>query len=344
MVTMVVFFKNQIFKKKSYKLEKDFEDTIYQNSKLFFGKDTILISDKRKISGMSLGKTIPDGFLFDFTDLDDIKFYIIEVELAKHSFYKHILPQITKFFSFLKSESQNQIKLVEKLYEIINKDSSLKERFESYIGKNELYKSLKDVIEDSQNILLLIDEYIDEFDNIKETYTDTWDKFVKIIKVREYFCKKNGSIFTLEPDFRDLALETDMIIKSNDNEEELKTKYSEEFHLEGKSPFVRDIYNYFKSSLSSFNFNPQKGYISIRVKRNFAFLKFRKNSLRVVVRVSENEAREIIKNHKLKEPAPSVKKFYNGECMIVTIKNSEHLNEIVDAIKAAQKYVEESLK
>ena len=29
-----------------------------------------------------------------------------------------------------------------------------------------------------------------------------------------------------------------------------KTKYSEEFHLEGKAPFVKDTYNYVKSSLS----------------------------------------------------------------------------------------------
>ena len=92
---MVVYFKNQIFKKKSLNLKKILK-ILFTNSKLFFGEDTILISDKTKISGMSLGKTIPDGFLFDFTDLDDIKFSIIEVELAKHSFYKHIFPQITK--------------------------------------------------------------------------------------------------------------------------------------------------------------------------------------------------------------------------------------------------------
>ena len=95
---MAIYFNGKTFEKKKYKLESDFERMIFKNASLFFGENTILIDTKTKISGGSLGNTIPDGFLFDFSDLSDIKFYIIEVELSDHSFYKHIFPQITKFF------------------------------------------------------------------------------------------------------------------------------------------------------------------------------------------------------------------------------------------------------
>ena len=73
---MGIYFKGTVFDKKNYNYESEFEDMIFKNSTLFFGEDTILIQTKTKISGSSLGNTIPDGFLFDFSDMNDIKFYL----------------------------------------------------------------------------------------------------------------------------------------------------------------------------------------------------------------------------------------------------------------------------
>lgn len=113
------------------------------------------------------------------------EFYLIEVELATHSFFGHIFPQITKFFAFFKNTS-SQSKLVEKLYSIFEADEELKKELKSKIGKKEIFKFIKDIIENSQNILLIIDEEKKELPEITETYTDTWGKMVKLTILKEY--------------------------------------------------------------------------------------------------------------------------------------------------------------
>ena len=126
-----------------FNLEKDFEREIFDNYKLLFGSKTILIDTKKKISGRELGATIPDGFLFDLSDEKEPRFYLIEVELTKHSFYNHIFPQITKFFSFYNNQEQI-IELTKKLDEIINSDDEIKSDFKKLIGDQEIFRFLSD--------------------------------------------------------------------------------------------------------------------------------------------------------------------------------------------------------
>jgi len=101
-----------------FKLEEDFEKVIKENYKTLFGAKTIYFDIKNKIDSKSLGSAIPDGFLFDFKDMNNPEFYLIEVELEKHDFYKHMFPQITKFFAFFKN-STSRNNLIEKLFYFI---------------------------------------------------------------------------------------------------------------------------------------------------------------------------------------------------------------------------------
>ncbi len=182
---MTILEGNKRFVEAQYKLEDDFEELIRSQSKALFGKDTIFIYTKRKLKGVILGATIPDGFLFDLTDLENPEFYLVEIELQKHDFYKHIFPQITKFFGFFRSTaSQND--LVEKLFSIINADAALRSEFKKFLGEQEIFKFLKDISEESQNILLVIDGDKVELPEIVNTYTDTWGKLVKILKVKKF--------------------------------------------------------------------------------------------------------------------------------------------------------------
>src|SRR6185437_4085855 len=162
----------------SFEKESDFEKDVVANAKIFFGPATIYIDAKRKIETKSLGNSIPDGFLFDLSDKNNPEFYLVVVELAKHDFFNHIFPQITKFFGFYKNpKSQND--LVDKIFKIITGDINLKKEFKKYLGEIEIYKFIKDTIESSQNILIIIDGEKKEMPEIIETYTDTLGKMVK---------------------------------------------------------------------------------------------------------------------------------------------------------------------
>ena len=335
-----VLYKNGIrYIEKQFKSEAEFEKIVVDNSKTLFGKNSILIDAKKKIDSNALGGVIPDGFLFDLNDSTNPEFYILEVELSKHSFFNHIFPQTTKFFAFFKNPD-SQGKLTEKLYEVFDKDEKLYKELKTRIGKREVFKFLKDTIENSQNILLLIDSEKKEFPEIIETYSDTWGKIVKVAILKEYIDKniRTDTILTLTPDFENIE---DIDIISADSDQLKTTNYSEEFHLDGVTDNVRRLYRTLKNELlnniPNLLFNPQRYYISLRKRRNFAFLKIRKKKIGIVAMMQENKIRERINNNNIVTLSDPVQKFYNGPCARIDILNDKNIEEVINLLIEIQK-------
>ena len=77
--------------------ESEFEIVVLQQAKHIFGNDAILL-DKQKIKTETNIGTMPDAFVVCPASR---RWYVVEVELASHSVYSHIIPQITKFKSAL---------------------------------------------------------------------------------------------------------------------------------------------------------------------------------------------------------------------------------------------------
>jgi predicted transport protein len=330
---MKLFLNNRVYSEYQFDREADFERDVVANSKLFFGTSSIYIDAKRKIETKSLGNSIPDGFLFDLTDKENPEFYLVEAELVNHDFFRHIFPQVTKFFGFFKN-SQSQADLVEKIFSIINNDGELKREFKKHLGDKEIYKFIKDTIARSQNILLIIDGDKKEMPEIIETYTDTWGKMVKHILIKKFV--NNGEvIFTMHPDFENIEfadIENEVL-----EETEEDATYTVEEHFDGVSETVKQIYGNIKGQLLNENrdiiFNPKKYYISIRTDRNVAFLKIRRKKIAIVVIYPEEETRKVISHHFIKKLADSVQKFYNGPSCAIMVENTEHLDEVISLLK-----------
>jgi hypothetical protein len=334
---MTILQGSRRFIETQFKLEEDFEELVRSQSKALFGKDTIFIYTKSKLKGAALGASVPDGFLFDLADAESPEFYLVEVELQKHDFYRHIFPQITKFFGFFRSPaSQND--LVEKLFSLINTDAALKTEFKKALGDKEIYKFLKDISEDSQNILLVIDGDKAELPEIVETYADTWGKLVKILKVKK-FTNDNDSLISVEPDFVDIqyAPEAEAEEPAAVIDQTAKPAYEEEYHLEGVSDFTKQTYHTIKDHLTKnypqAELNPQKYYVAIRTDVNRAFMIFRKKKLRIVVMLTEDEVRAAMPHHVVKSLSPPVQTFYNGPCCAVVIETDKHMDELWTLLK-----------
>ncbi len=328
---MILFGNSRKFIESRFDKENEFEREIINNSKFFFGKDSIFIDAKRKIETKSLGNSIPDGFLFDLSKKENPEFYLLEVELAKHDFFNHIFPQITRFFGFFKNDS-SQADLVEKIFSIITNDSDLKKEFKKYLGEKEIYKFIKDTIENSQNILLVIDGDKSELPEITETYTDTWGKMVKVLLVKKY-SNANDIIYTMHPDFENIEYE-EVIADKPDLEDK---KYSEEYHFEGIAEVLKKTFNQIKSAMLEFDnkliFNPQKYYISIKKDKNVAYFTFRKKKIRVVIMADENEVKKQISKHTLVHLSDGVQRFYSGNCCEIIIEDDSNLHEVIEIIK-----------
>jgi len=336
----VIYQNEERYSEKHYELETDFERLVVDNSKILFGENTIFVDAKKKIDNNSFGGVIPDGFLLDFSDKKNPEFYLVEVELVKHSFFNHIFPQITKFFAFFKNPT-SQGKLIEKLYAAFANDEELKKELKSRIGKKEIFKFVKDTIENSQNILLIIDGEKKELPEITETYTDTWGKIVKVAILKEYRKENNDKnpILTLSPAFENI--ENIDIVSENIDAQKEKSAYTEQFHLEDINDDTLSIYKELKEKLletiSLVNFNPQRYNISLRIKRNFAFLKVRKKKIGIVAMLEEEKIREKIVKHEVTTLSEGVQNFYNGPCARIEITNNKNLEEVINLLVEIQK-------
>lgn len=336
----VIFHNASKFTEFTYGTESEFEELTSKNSKLLFGRASIYIDLKPRIDSKSLGGSVPDALLFDLRDIDNPEFYLVEVELAKHDFYKHIFPQITKFFAFFRNP-KGQNALIEKVFSVVQSDKELEAQFKQFLKAKEIFKFIKDTIEGSQNILLIIDEMKPELPEMLDTYTE-WSKMVRILVLKELRCGSDR-VLSLSPDFEGIELgEAPAAEKETDEEEaegSRKEAYSEAYHLEGIGPWVSASYQAIKSSMLTFKpslvFNPQKYYISIRDRKNFAYMKLMNKKLRITVMLPGNAVQSAIAHHNVKTVSEGVRKFYGGDCCTIYVENNANLDEVVEVLKMA---------
>jgi len=219
------------------------------------------------------------------------------------------------------------------LYNHINSNPAIKQDFNQYLKKRELYKTLKDTLENSQNVLVLIDDDKLEFQEMMTTYTDTWGRKLKVMTIKE-FIHEDHSIFLVSPDFEEVPLGE---IKEKPGQDGVV--YGEEYHLAGMNEVVKKIYFELKNRITetypNITINPQKYYISLREKRNFTYLKPLKTRMNIVIMTPLETGKEIINYHTVSELGPGVQNFYNGPCYRVTIKEPAQLDEIIEAITKA---------
>jgi predicted transport protein len=331
---MILIYEGRKFTEEKYVYETDFENEVVKSHKSFFGEHTIYIDAKAKIKTGTLGNTIPDGFLFNMVDPENRELYLVEVELAGHDFYGHIFPQITKFFAFLKNNIRRK-ELAEKIFSMINTNPELKKQFKKYLGEKEVYKFLNDIIEESQNILIIIDGEKREFSEIMDTYSDTWGKMVKVVTLKKFTCE-NEMIFSVHPELDALEYSYQQATTQSASEQ---VEVSEEFHLEDVGENIRIIYQKVKERMLRINpgliFNVAKYWISIRNKRAFAYIFIQKKKVRIVVMVKEELIQGKIKHHSIRKLSESVQNYYGGPCASIYIQNLDHVDEAIDLLKDA---------
>ena len=337
----VLFNDGTRYTEKNYKKEVEIEDLLVKNSKILFGDNSIYIDAKKKIDNSAFGGVIPDGFLLDLSDIKNPEFYIVEAELSKHSFFNHIFPQVTKFFAFFKNQ-ESQGKLIEKLYKIFNEDLDLKKELKSKIGSQEVFKFFKDTIENSQNILIVIDNEKKEFPEIIQTYVDTWGKMVKIAILKQYITSTNieETILSMTPDFENIE-NIDIITTQDQTNSKSLTNYTVDYHLDNIPLSIKDLFKEIQEKLTTeipnVKFNSQRYYISLRKKRNFAFIKIRKKKIAIIAMMKEEDINNRIKYYNVATLSQGVQNFYNGPCARIDITNNKNITEVIKLLGEIQK-------
>lgn len=153
----------RIFLPHEYKNEAELQSYVERNFRNIFGKDAVWFSGKRigAKRGEKGARGKPDGFV---VNLQDRRWSIIEVELARHSLYDHIHPQVSKFAVAWKKHRKN---LVDNLFTELEESDSMVEDFMTN-GIKDHYKFISDLIDKQPDLVIVIDEYTEELDDLRD--------------------------------------------------------------------------------------------------------------------------------------------------------------------------------
>ncbi|HIJ53840.1 MAG TPA: hypothetical protein HPP66_11895 [Planctomycetes bacterium] len=135
------------------------EKAIQSNSKHIFGPDSFYFDIKKMIRSKAGVASIPDGYVIFFTPKP--RWAIVEVELASHRVYDHVIPQLIKFNKGI-ADSSTRRKLVEILYYVFDDNEVLKARLKQKIKTGEVYKFISDLVSEKPLIVVVIDQKTEE--------------------------------------------------------------------------------------------------------------------------------------------------------------------------------------
>jgi len=159
-------------------LESVLEKQVEDNYKHIFGEYSFYFPKKKIKSKAGIG-TIPDAFVIYFDPKP--RWAIIEVELASHSVYNHVFPQLTKFKRAL-DDIVSRRKIADFFYDTIKADAIIEATIKKLTGTGEVHKFVSDLTADYPTITVIIDERTEQ---LEEALLDFGRK-VKVIEFKTY--------------------------------------------------------------------------------------------------------------------------------------------------------------
>jgi hypothetical protein len=131
-----------------------------------FGDDAIAFG-KKHLSSASGVISIPDGYVVRFGKRP--RWYVLEVELASHSLYDHVVPQLTKFISGIKNPGMIR-QLTDFVDQQIEHDPALEAKVRQKLGGQERYKFIHSLLSTLPTIVVVIDTKTDELDEVSQVF------------------------------------------------------------------------------------------------------------------------------------------------------------------------------
>jgi len=134
--------------------EKELESLVQANAELIFGPDSIYLP-KALIHTADGSGTIPDGFVID---LAMRRWFIVEAELAAHSVWSHIAPQVAKQI-IAATQPASRRTLAEVVVNLVKENSAFREKFDDFeIPEIDIRQVLSEIFETRPIVGIPIDE------------------------------------------------------------------------------------------------------------------------------------------------------------------------------------------
>lgn len=190
-----------VYKVHQFDTEKEFEECVLAQADKIFSKKSVYLDCKRKIGKHGNKRSIPDGYLIDFSSGHTPKLFVVETEIASHDLFQHIGVQLLQFaHSFASAPRQVKQILFEEIYRDV-KTSQACERYAQEYGLRNVDNMLDHLVHDSFRALIIIDEATDELHKVVKNFRFP----VEVIEVATYQGEKGDYIYRFSPLFEDVA-------------------------------------------------------------------------------------------------------------------------------------------
>jgi hypothetical protein len=147
-----------------YRDEKELHRLVESNINSLFGPDAFFFPGTRIGAGRkeSGAKGIPDGFVIVAPKK---RWYIIEVELASHSYFDHIASQVMRFYAAW-DDPARRTELKNRFADAIQESPAKVESLNRH-GIKEIYRLVSDTLEEKPTLAVIIDEELKDLDQLR---------------------------------------------------------------------------------------------------------------------------------------------------------------------------------
>jgi predicted transport protein len=140
--------------------EKEFHPLVKDHYKEIFGKDSLYFDTKHVLKTVSGIGSIPDAHVIS---LSKAELYVVEIELASHPVYDHIVKQLTKFINGIENlDTRNQI--IDMIYDEIDSDIVLRAIVQKAIGSTDIYRFVSKLLSKPPRIVIVVDKKTPEIE------------------------------------------------------------------------------------------------------------------------------------------------------------------------------------
>jgi len=189
------------FVQSRYSKETDLEDAIRALAEDLFGEHRVYLEVKRRIGAKGKKQNIPDAYLLDLTSRTP-RLYVVEVELTRHHYLKHIAVQLLEFSLAFEASRR---RVGEVLLEAIAADEGATERCQTYCEGHTTFRNvdhLVDALVHADFSALVIIDTLEE--GLAEVLDAKLGFPVDVIEVRPFADQQGEVAYWFEPFLADL--------------------------------------------------------------------------------------------------------------------------------------------
>ncbi|MHA1632780.1 MAG: hypothetical protein ACTSXC_08260 [Candidatus Freyarchaeota archaeon] len=305
-----------------YGSERELEERVLKVVDDVFGRECVYF-DLKKVVRSRATRYVTDGVLLDPASR---KLWIIEYELSRHDFDRHVRPQVMGFLRALKNPETVRDVLMT-LYDEVRADPEKERRVRRHLrGGEELYYFLDRVLHGKWGVIIVVDEVTPQLMELQEDLSK--DAEVRILEFKTYR-HESGEAYLFTP----LRYEREVAeVPGHERSWEARLMWAEPEARRLAEELIRRVVR----ELPDVRHMPKyRWYYFYRSERPFAVLLLRKRSVDVRIRVDEGRFKDELGVTKRYRPF-----FFRRGERGFKVKGSEELDSAVKLIKQAYNHAE----